>query len=89
MSTVCQQKSVVPRQRGVVVALEGVRLHKLALVIADELRRGQGSTCHFADAIDDVEFWRRAARRAGRIMGVPVRTGLAPDASKVWACEGP
>lgn len=89
MSTVCQQKSEVRPQRGVVVALEGVRLHKLALVIVDELRQGQGSTCHIAEAIGDIEFWRRAARRAGRIMGVPVRTGVAPDASKVWACEGP
>jgi hypothetical protein len=71
------------------VGLDGARVERLALVIAGELRAGHGSTCHFTDAIGDVELWRRAARRAGRILGVAIRTGVAPDDSKVWACEGP
>ena len=89
MSTVCQRKSETPLRHGTLVSLDGVRLQKLALVIADELREGHGSTCHLAGAIGDVDLWRRAARRAGRILGVAIRTGLAPDGSKVWACEGP
>jgi hypothetical protein len=71
------------------VALDGVRLERLALVIADELRTGGGSTCQVTEAIGDVDLWRRAARRAGRLIGVAIRTGVAPDGSKVWACEGP
>ena len=71
------------------MALEGVRLQKLALVIADELRANEGHTIHSAEAVGDVEFWRRAARSAGRIMGVSIRTGIAPDGSRVWAVEGP
>jgi hypothetical protein len=89
MSTVCQRKFETRQRRGTVVALDGARVKKLALVIADELRAGEGSTCHFTEAISDVELWRRAARRAGRSLGVAIRTGVAPDGSKVWACEGP
>jgi hypothetical protein len=68
-----------------VVALDDFRLHRLALVIADELRTGQGSTWRSTDELDDIAIWRRAARRAGRLLGVPIRTGVAPDGSRVWA----
>lgn len=89
MSTVCQQKSREPNHRGRVVALDDFRMHRLALVIADELRAGQGSTWRSTDEVVDVAMWRRAARRAGRILEVPIRTGVAPDGSRVWAVEGP
>ena len=89
MSTSCQRKAEVRTRRGRVVDLEGARLHRLALVIIDELRAGQGSVCHDTAAVHDVDLWRRAARRAGRLLGIPIRTGVAPDGSAVWACEGP
>ena len=36
MSTVCQRKAETPKRGGTVVALDGVRVHRLALVIADD-----------------------------------------------------
>ena len=65
MSTICRRKSHGPASGATVVALDGVRLHRLALVIADELRAGQGSTMHSVDKIDNVDPLRRTARRAG------------------------
>jgi len=85
MSTVCQRKSEEKSADATVVALIDFRLRKLASVIAGELREGHGSTIHSVDKIEDVELWRKAARRAGRLLGVPVRTGVAPDRSRVWA----
>jgi hypothetical protein len=70
-----------------VVALDGVRGQRLATVIADELRTGYCSTCHYTEDIGDVDLWRHAARRADRLLRVPVRTGVAPDGSKVWASD--
>lgn len=87
MSTVCQRESKEKSSDATVVALVDVRLRKLADVIAGELRTGQGSTIHSVVEIDDVEFWRRAARQAGRLLNVPIRTGVAPDGSRVWAVD--
>jgi hypothetical protein len=41
------------------------------------------------DEIDDVDEWRKAARAAGRRLGIRVRTGVSKDGMKVWASEGP
>jgi hypothetical protein len=87
MSTVCQRESEEKSTDATVVALVDFRLRKLADVIAGELRVGHGSTIHAVDKVDDVELWRKAARRASRLLGVPVRTGLAPDGSRVWAVD--
>ena len=87
MSTVCQRESDEKSSQATVVALVDFRLQKLADVIAGELRAGHGSTIHSVDELDDVEAWRKAARRAGRLLGVPVRTGVAPDGSRVWAVD--
>jgi hypothetical protein len=70
-----------------VVVLDDFRVHRLALVIADELRVGDGCTWRSTDELDDVATWRRAARRAGRLLGVSIRTGLAGDGTRVWAVE--
>ena len=59
MSTVCQQKSWVPNRHGRVVALDDFRMHRLALVISDELRRYEGSTRRSTSELDDVAMWRR------------------------------
>jgi hypothetical protein len=47
------------------------------------------SVTYSTASIEDVEFWRKAARIAGRRFGICVRTGVARDGSKVWASEGP
>jgi hypothetical protein len=41
------------------------------------------------DRVEDVEEWRSAARAAGRRLGLPVRTGISKDGTRVWASEGP
>jgi hypothetical protein len=53
------------------------------------LRAGDGSTWCSTNDVEDVDLWRRAARHAGRVLGISVRTGVSPDASRVWAVEGP
>jgi hypothetical protein len=35
--------------------------------------------------IESVERWRKAARRAGRQLGYPVRTAVSTDGGMVWA----
>jgi hypothetical protein len=35
--------------------------------------------------VDSVERWRKAARRAGRQLGYPVRTAVSTDGTMVWA----
>jgi hypothetical protein len=81
----CQQKSRVADRGRDVAALDNVRLHRLAVVIADELRTGQGSTWRSNGELDDIAV----SRRVGRLLGVSVRTGVAPDGSRVWVVEGP
>jgi hypothetical protein len=41
------------------------------------------------EQVEDVDEWRKAARAAGRRLGISVRTGVSPDRTKVWASEGP
>jgi hypothetical protein len=59
----------------------------LAKEIADQLVTGQGSVIRWTSSVGDIELWRRAARRAGRILHVPVRTGVSDDGSKVWVVD--
>ncbi|MGH9126453.1 MAG: hypothetical protein ACRDZ8_17255 [Acidimicrobiales bacterium] len=39
------------------------------------------------DYVEDVETWRKAVRSAGRRLGVPVRTGVSKDGTRVWAAD--
>lgn len=59
-------------------------MERMAQEIADQLVAGHGGVTRMTSAVDDVDLWRRAARRAGRLLGVPVRTGVPHDGSKVW-----
>ena len=68
--------------------LEQRQLERLVPQIEYELRTYRSVT-HGADQIDDVDLWRKAARTAGRRLGIPVRTGVSSDGTKVWASEGP
>lgn len=88
MSLICHSdQRQRQRFRRRVVDLEEVRIERLAEEIAEQLVSGYGSVLRLVDGIEDVGRWRRSARRAGRILGVPVRTGLSSDRSRVWAVD--
>jgi hypothetical protein len=59
----------------------------LAKQIADQLVASHGSVVRWTDSVGDLELWRTAARRAGRVLRVPVRTGVSDDGSKVWVVD--
>lgn len=75
------------RSKAAVIDLRLIRRDRLAGEIVDQLRAGYGSVVRDASAMPDVGLWRAAARRAGRLLGVPIRTGVAPDGSRVWAVD--
>jgi predicted nucleic acid-binding protein len=56
--------------------------------LQDQLKTLQ-TVVYGIDQIEDIGEWRRAARAAGRRLGIPVRTGVSRDGTKVWASEGP
>jgi hypothetical protein len=90
MSRICQGADAAVSRRpraSNVIYLDDVRLSLLAEEIAAQIRSGQGSVIVDALKVGDVERWRRAARKAGRVLGVPVRTGVAHDGSRVWAVD--
>lgn len=66
---------------------EPAELQRLAKEIADQITTGQGSVVRWTSSVDDVETWRKAARRAGRILGVSIRTGVSDDRTRVWAID--
>jgi hypothetical protein len=72
-----------------VVSLERARIDRLANEIAAQLRSNRNSVTRLTVNIDDVDEWRRAARKAGSQLGIPIRTGVSRDGDKVWAVEGP
>jgi hypothetical protein len=63
------------------------KLEQLAREIADQITTGQGSVVRWTSSVDDIEAWRKAARRAGRILGVSIRTGVSDDRTRVWAID--
>ena len=87
MATVCKHER---RRRfaGRVVNINQVRVERLAVDIAPLLAT-RGNVIVDTSRADDVDLWRRSARRAGRLLGMPVRTGVSWDGTRVWACEGP
>ena len=89
MSKICHNGVPRTARTGRIVDLERVRVDRLAEEIAAQLEAHGGSILRLTTDVDDVERWRRAARKAGRRLGVTVRTGISADRSKVWASEGP
>lgn len=63
------------------------QLELLATEIAEQLIGGHGSVVRWTASVADVDVWRKAARRAGRILAVPVRTGVSNDGAKVWVVD--
>jgi hypothetical protein len=63
--------------------LERWHLEHLVKQLTEGLRTHRSLT-YSTDYVEDVELWRRAARVAGRRLGIPVRTGVSRDGTKVW-----
>ena len=71
-----------------VADLERARVERLARRLADRLRSdGRRYLMDAVEHIDDVERWRKAARRAGRLLGWRVRTGFTPAGRHVWVTD--
>ncbi len=64
------------------------RLELLVQELMTQFRFNRGVK-HGTEHVGDVELWRKAARIAGKRLGIPVRTGLSSDGTEVWASEGP
>ncbi len=69
---------------GQVVDLERRRVEALARELVP-LFRERGTVAVATADVEDVERWRRAARRAGSLLGWHMRTGITEDAAMVWA----
>ncbi len=68
--------------------LTAARRHRLARVIADDLKTQTYAQAMVAD-IEDVDEWRAAARMAGRLVGWRVRTTVLYGAVYVRAIDRP
>ncbi len=68
---------------GQVVDLERRRVEDLARELLP-LFQERGTIAVATADVEDVERWRRAARRAGRLLGWRMRTGVV-DGAMVWA----
>jgi hypothetical protein len=66
---------------------DGSEQQRLAEEIAAQIVAGQGSVVRWTAELADVDDWRRAARRAGRLLGVRIRTGVSDDGTKVWVVD--
>lgn len=83
MSAVCQRtEQRADRRSSAVIDLELVRVARMAKELVPDLEVG-GIVRAAVEELDDVERWRRAARRAGRSLGWRIRTGVS--AGWVWA----
>lgn len=67
-----------------VVSIDQGLVDKLALQLAAQMR-GRGSLSADVADIENVDVWRKAARKAGRILGHNVRTGVS--GSRVWVVD--
>ncbi len=66
--------------------LERQRVERLAAELGPVLRARGAVVIKIAN-VESVERWRRAARRAGRLLGWRVRTGVTDDGERVWAAS--
>jgi hypothetical protein len=80
-----RKESASDLKRVRVVDLEEVRVERMVPGIVEELQAHGGALAD-VNALDSVERWRRAARRAGRLLGWRIRTGVSHG--RAWAaCE--
>jgi hypothetical protein len=64
--------------------LERQRVERFAVELVPRLRE-RGELRADTAALESVERWRAAARRAGRLLGWRVRTGVSHDGRYAWA----
>jgi hypothetical protein len=69
---------------GSIERLERQRVERLAAEIVPVLSE-RGEVRVQTKTLESVERWRAAARRAGRLLGWQVRTGVHRDRHYVWA----
>lgn len=90
MSRICQGAESPPSPDGLAVPAvdpDRVDTELLAHVIAAQIEASHGNLIRNASEIGNPDRWRQAARKAGRVLGVPIRTGVASDGSRVWAVD--
>ena len=87
MSPICHSAALDCSGRTSVAAVVDLERARVECEIADQLVAGHVGVTRLASAVGDVDLWHRAARRAGRLRGVPVRIGVAHDGSKVWVVD--
>jgi hypothetical protein len=66
-----------------VIDLDRRRVERLARVLAPRLAEGMVTAS--VEEIDSVEQWRKAARRAARLLGYRVCTAVSNDGEMVFA----
>ncbi|MBW3642297.1 MAG: hypothetical protein KY447_05220 [Actinobacteria bacterium] len=71
---------------GQVVDLERQRVEALARDLVPLLQE-RGTVVMSVAELGDVQRWRRAARRAGRLLGWHMRTGVSDDEAVVGAAS--
>jgi hypothetical protein len=69
---------------GRVDELERHRVERLATDLVPVLRE-RGEVRADTGAVESVERWRAAARRAARLLGWRIRTGVSRDGRHAWA----
>ncbi len=69
---------------GTVIDLEAERVEAMARYLAPVLR-ARGAIAVNASDVGDLDRWRRAVRRAGRLLRWRVRTGASADGLRAWA----
>jgi len=68
--------------------LERARVEVLAREIAAAFQRqANGWLAVDITELENIERWRRAARRAGRLLGVHARTGITSDRERVGSLD--
>jgi hypothetical protein len=65
-----------------VVDMEAVRVERLANELVQQLHENGSVQAALVD-VEDVHRWRCAARRAARMLGWHIRTGVSSD--RLWA----
>ncbi len=70
--------------------LERQRVKRLADELLPDLVAGIAKRRVYSVAVadlEDVDLWRRAARKVARDAGIPIRTGFSPDGERLWVID--
>ena len=70
---------------GTVIDLEAERVEAFARDLAPVLPGRRVLSSWMKADVGDLDRWRRAVRRAGRLLGWRIRTGPSADGRRTWA----